>query len=238
MIHVSLDSVRRMDLLKVQCDRCPAVFERRKRDLLHSRSVFGMDVCRSCGAQLSAATKPQCTKAGWDSLKREHHGSVMKSSVRFYEGIRCRASISGPANPMAGKTASPETRDKMRQARLGKIGYRATAWKGGRVRFLQRVRKMLETRFRWYSRVIERERGICQVCGCPGNEGHHREPIAVIVAELLKHAPIMVEDEALEWLMTQERLINTDLSNGKCVCRPCHKLEHLNWGSHEPTTKG
>lgn len=234
---VALENAKYHDILDVECDACSTIYKRRKRDVLKSRAIFDKDVCRSCAATIASKSKPQCSSEGWSAAKRQTHGAIMRESPAYREGLARRPSVSGSSNPMFGKRASDQTRAKMRQSRLGKLGPNATAWRGGRTRFLARLRRLLETRYRWYSRVVDRANHSCERCGGPGKEGHHLKPIGEIVPKLLKGRNFSTDEEALEWLLTQETLVDADLSNGICVCRPCHKNEHLNWGSHEPQTR-
>lgn len=236
-ILLDLNLVKYHDIIEVTCDDCASSFSRRKRDIMKSRAIFGEDVCRSCAAKIKSKVKPQCSPSGWSAEKRAEHGLSVKSSEAYYAGIASRPTVVGVNNPMYGKKVSQETRAKMRASRIGKTGRNATAWRSGTTRLIPRIRRVLETRFRWYTRVIEREGGICQVCFGPGNEGHHIVPLGQLVPTLLMQISVQPGEDPIEWLLSQDSIADHALTNGKCVCRPCHKLEHLNWGSHEPKTR-
>jgi hypothetical protein len=219
------------DKIEVKCVICGNLF-------YVAQSTFrryyknGNYLCQSCAAKRSP--KPQNTKDYWDEKRCEQHGNLIKASERYYEGIKNRDN-SGSNNPMFGKKASIETRKLMSKSRTGKLGPNATAWKGGKQSLICRVKKIIHTRFNWYSKVYKRDNWTCQYCGSQKNlDAHHIVPVSVLIPMLIKDKAFISVEAKIEWLVSQPEIADLELRNGVTLCRTCHKRVHINWGSHKP----
>ena len=229
----SLDDVAGINKVFISCDVCGVQKWRRKRDILYTRkNNDGSDLCVSCSAKKRVDKSPQCSSHYWTEEKRKEHGGRVRSSQEYYNGIKTRDQH-GPKNGMYGKIHSKNTKMKMSKVRTGKIGPNATAWKGGKQRLTLRVKKCIETRFQWFSRIKTRDVS-CQKCGEKKHlDCHHIVPISKIIKKLLKNTTMKTDNEKLEWLLTQPEISDINLENGILLCRTCHKKEHLKWGSHD-----
>ena len=124
----------------------------------------------------------------------------------------------GKGNPMWGKKQSPETKEKIRQSKLGKklpIQHRISMgkkrrngnhhkWKGGLTEYLNRVRGRIEIKL-WRESVLGKAKRICKKCGIKNK---------VMVAHHIKSFNIYPE-------------LRTTLNNGQCLCRSCHTKLHI-----------
>lgn len=222
--------------LPVRCDECGFVFERTKKLVITGRKRWANDFCHACTARFGAAKRPQNSSTFWaDDDRKAMHSQAMIDSPAYRAAILARDQ-SGYSNGMFGKNHTEETRRKMSVARTGKLGENATAWKGGSNSVVRRVKKCLQTRHRWFSRIFERDGSVCRRCGEKGKDAHHIEPIACIVRRLSADQQFETTDHQVEWLLEQPEIIDVGLLNGECLCRPCHRLAHPNWGSHVPVT--
>lgn len=100
------------------------------------------------------------------------------------------------------RNSSEETREKLRQARIGlHVGPKSPCWKGG-VRYRDPERYTGES-LRWTAAVKERDGWKCVECGSTDNlETHHIK----------------------RWVDHPE--LRFDLDNGVTLCNSCHKREH------------
>lgn len=162
---------------------------------------------------------------------------AVKSSEKYYAALQQRKVLSGVQNPMYGKQHSAATKKKMSEVRKGKLGPNATAWKGGKLSITRRVKGIIHTRYNWYKKVYERDNFCCQQCGSKKKlDAHHIEPIYKIIKMLLATCNLCFEtnEDKIEWLANQPKIIDSELKNGITLCRKCHKQEHgKKWGSHE-----
>jgi hypothetical protein len=219
--------------IEVQCSVCNTSKSIQKIAFSRSKKKNnGLYVCRSCKAKNSLDKKPQCNKNYWTETKRALHGESIKLSEKYHHAISHRE-LSGKNNPMYGKHHTKITKKKMSQARIGKIGINATAWKGGKLSLTCRVKGIIHTRYNWYKRVYQRDNFCCVDCKSKRKlDAHHIKPVWKIIKELLIGKNFATEEEKLEWLVSQPDLKDEELKNGQTLCRDCHKKHHKNWGSH------
>ena len=121
-----------------------------------------------------------------------------------------------------GKVFSEETKEKMRQAKLGKKatpetrkklsaahkGVKSYLWRGGVTMENRQLRGQVEYRL-WREAVFARDNWTCQFCGVRGTklQADHIKPLA---------------------LYPELRLA---LDNGRTLCKPCH-LTTDTWGAN------
>lgn len=105
----------------------------------------------------------------------------------------------GRPSPMKGRTVSPETKAKQREAKLGIRGPDHWNWRGG-LRS-ERKRAMARDEYQtWRRQVFERDNFTCQMCGDRGATLH--------------------ADHIQPWAQHPE--LRFELSNGRALCVPCH----------------
>lgn len=226
MILADLTHVKITDKIDIQCDKCGNIFTRTlKNHNQRKKRHGGSDICNTCSKSAGAAKRPQ---------NSSEFLAKIRQSPEYYEGIANRPSIEGENNPNWGKTASAETRAKMSKSRTGKIGERATAWKGGKTSFNHRIKTALQRRYRWFHRVIDRD-GCCTKRGANKQlDAHHIYPIAGIIKQITEDVIFHSDEDKFDYVINHPLIVDNDLTNGVCLCRSCHKLTHSNWGSHEP----
>lgn len=236
MIDIPLKSLSQLEKTTVCCDDCFSKFQRTRKNIRVNRMKFGRDLCTKCANQVASKKRPQCSPEYWNTPERKNqHSEALKNSIAHSES-RKTLNLSGERNGMFGKKHRPESRAKMSKSRIGKVGSKATAWKGGRQSLNRRVKQSLQRKNQWFSRIIERDK----ICSCGSNgklDAHHIKPISTIIRELLQKHNISIRDasdETFLWLIQQPEILNDDLTNGIAVCRPCHRKIHHNWGSHRP----
>lgn len=214
----------------IACDGCG-----RKYDslLISAKRAFrrrGAHWCMSCVAK--ANPKPQNTKGFWTEQKRKSHGAIVRGSESYHKAIACRDQR-GTKNGMFGKQHSAATKQKMSKARTGKTGPNATAWKGGKLSIVCRVKGILHTRLNWYARVYQRDGWKCTECSSTKRiDAHHKKPIVELVSELTVGKTFDSDESKIEWLVSQREIADPNLENGVTLCRVCHKKVHKCWGSH------
>lgn len=226
-------NTKNTDVVECECDLCgkhkTQLLLTAKRNIAKNAGVY---ICLGCKCR--ATPKPQNTKEHWiDPDRKKRHSESIRSSDAYYEGIANRPSTKGELNNNWGKIASVETRAKMSKSRTGKIGPNATAWKGGRTSFTARIKTAIQRRYKWFHRVIDRD-GCCVKCGAIKElDAHHINPVAVILKNIIGLLDC-TNPETFNIAITHPLIVDKDLVNGVTLCRSCHKIEHLNWGSHEP----
>jgi len=116
-----------------------------------------------------------------------------------------------------GMKISEITKQKMSLAKLGRIGKKASNWKGGITLLGQQIRNSFEYR-QWRSDIYTRDNYTCQECGQIGRElnAHHIITFSII----FKNNQIKTLEQALNC----EELWN--INNGITLCKKCHKLIH------------
>ena len=121
----------------------------------------------------------------------------------------CSRSCSGKLRPapMLGKKMSTETKEKMRQAKLGITGEAHWNYKGYNNRTERQIAMSQDAYKQWRKSVFERDNYMCQGCGIRGGylEADHIQP----------------------WVLFPEQRYQVD--NGQTLCRPCHMLTPT-WG--------
>jgi hypothetical protein len=226
----TFDDIRVNQKVDFQCDECEATFTRTKKLALVGRRQWQKDLCRSCAARNASIGRAQNTSAFWDQDRKRVHGETMKQSDAYYDAIRHRDQT-GERNGMYGKTHTPETKTKMSRSRTGKLGENATAWKGGHQSVAKRVKRALQRRHQWFTRVLARANHQCELCGEKALDAHHLEPIITIIRRVCEIVAFENDDAKVEWLMSLPEIVDHDLKNGQALCRGCHQKAHTNWGS-------
>jgi transposase len=110
---------------------------------------------------------------------------------------------SKPRNQHKGKTFSAQARQRMSEAKRGRLqGEENPNWRGGLVNPNTRLRASYLSK-EWSKQVRERDSGKCVECGATGRlHAHHVKP--------WKHHPEL----------------RFDVSNGVTLCPPCHQKAH------------
>jgi len=225
-----------IEYLDCECDMCGKEFNRTLKSIRASRKrrSSDKDYCQSCSYKITI--KPQQTKEYWTEEKRKEHSNIMKNSLKYQESIKGRK-LFGAKNGMYGKKHSVITLKKMSNSRKYKIGENATAWKGGKLSLVKRVKGYIHRKYNWYKRIYIRDNFKCVECNSNKKiEAHHIIPIVKLVKILLEKADkeniiFKNDDEKLLWLIEQPEIIDKNLENGITLCRECHKEKHNNWGS-------
>lgn len=234
MIKDDISKLKVITVISVECDSCGNIFNRTIRRVMSTRLKYeNRDICRSCSAKLSISKKPQCSKDYWSSEEvKSKHSTAIKNSELYHSGIQNREDIFGEKNPMYGKSHSIETITKMSISRTGKLGENATAWKGGKLTITRMV-KGFQYRNGWYSKIYERDSYKCIKCKSNNKiEAHHITPVKYIVNQ--HKYKFSDKIEFYEFLIRLDIIIDENLENGITLCRECHKMEHSNFGSHNP----
>lgn len=223
MILTDTFNLKLSDYIIIRCDRCASTFTRTIKNHNQRRKATVDDVCNDCSRRIGAAKRPQNS--------RTFLAQIVASDA-YRQGILNRPSIKGENNPQWGKSPSADTRAKMSRSRTGKIGIKATAWKGGKLSLTQRIKTAIQRRYKWFHRVIDRD-GHCINCGATTQlDAHHKVPVKQLIRTILT-TPANT-DENFTQVITHPLIVDEHLTNGVTLCRQCHKQEHKNWGSHEP----
>jgi hypothetical protein len=231
------------DKVLVSCDICSQKWSllliSAKRSIKKNK---GKHVCQSCKAKM--LIRPQNKKEYWTEEKRKTHGKLMFGNGNYRKSLLTRRKLIGEDNPMFGKEHSIETKRKMSNSRKGKIGINATAWKGGKLSLVRRIKEWAHLEHKWYYRCYERDYFKCRKCGAKKVGGnkidiHHIEPMAKLIKRLISSSGLtfLNDDEKYLWLKKQPEIVDKDLNNGITLCRACHNRAHANWGSHYPESK-
>lgn len=115
-----------------------------------------------------------------------------------------------------GKKHSEETKDKMRKAKLGKVGEEANGWKGGLSR--DKHSGGCPKYKKWRLDVFKRDDYTCQGGGCDEPRGCYLE------AHHIK-----------SWVNYPE--LRYEITNGMALCKECHKLTDNFCGKGRKTLK-
>ena len=250
----NIENLKNYDKVSIKCDICP--FEDRILLISSIRNIktHGFYSCKKCASKKAAKSRLQNSKEYWTEEKRIEHGKIIADSEKYRESIKL-SDLTGEKNPMFGKTHSEKTKTQMAKSRTGKIQSkytiekRANTIKEKREADIQSGKKTIKSVnymvkyhinsvYRWTFRVLERDSFKCTECGSSENlDAHHKTPFSKIIKELLLNIKFDTDLEKYNFLIGQEKLIDINLHNGICLCRPCHKQVHLNWGSHDAKTK-
>lgn len=220
-------SKKQLERIAVACNCCK-VFR------TIARGTYQQAIKRN-GFYRCAKCSPQRTKEFWkDPDRKLSHSNSIKSSEAYYDSLSDRnKKLSGENNGMFGKKHSAVTISKMSKSRTGKVGEKATAWKGGKTSFNKRVKALIELRYQWFSRVIKRDNHQCRQCDSNNNlDAHHIEPVVKILKRITENLIFKTEIEKIEFVMKHPDIKDDELLNGITLCRPCHKKAHSKWGSH------
>ena len=218
------------EMVSLFCDECEQEFELLyKSAKKNEKKNNGKHICSKCkGIPL----KPQNQVDYWTKGKRQKISSSLKASKKYQSSILHR-DTSGKNNGMYGKKLSDESKKKMSLSRTGKTGSNATAWKGGKSSLTKRVKGIIHRQYHWYESVFRRDGWKCTQCGSSKElDAHHVEPMVGIIKRLCENKCFNSKDVKFEWLIQQPDVIDSELKNGKTLCRSCHKKTHQNWGSH------
>lgn len=135
------------------------------------------------------------------SCGRKSNPPKSGNSGSFKSGMR--PWNAGLAGYMAGRKASPETRAKQSAALMGE---NAPNWKGGISPVNERERKR-RAYYHWRKSVFERDNYTCQHCGNRSSKGNRVRLHADHIKPFASYPELRLE-----------------LSNGRTLCVPCHKL--------------
>lgn len=105
-----------------------------------------------------------------------------------------------------------------------KIGSKNPAWLGGRGSLSGSIRG-LEESVSWRTKVFERDKYTCRICGENGSiEAHHIKPFRTIFSEFLtfykQFSPI--EDKEILVRLSLSYSPFWDINNGITLCKDCH----------------
>jgi hypothetical protein len=220
-------SKKQLEKIDVKCDIC-------QQWRIIVRGSYEQNIKRN-GFYRCSKCSPQRNKEFWnDPVKKSSHSKSVKSSTAYYKSLPKRnKKLSGKNNGMFGKHHTPEAKQKMSKSRKGKVGTKATAWKGGKTSFTQRIKKLIQTRYGWFTNVLKRDDLKCCWCGCTHNlDAHHIEPIVKIIKRITEGVLFENEDLKIEFVIKHPDIEDINLVNGITLCRSCHKRAHKNWGSH------
>ncbi len=116
-----------------------------------------------------------------------------------YKHCSISCGMKGKPSNHKGHKASPETREKQRQAKLGIVGEAHWNWRGGK-RSERKKAMARDPYIQWRKAVFERDNFTCQSCGVKGAHMH--------------------ADHIKSWADHPE--CRYDVANGRALCVPCH----------------
>jgi hypothetical protein len=217
---------------KGQQEKIEVVCEICKTPRVVCRGTYQQGIKRN-GFYRCPSCAPQRNKEFWlDPVRKTLHSKAVKSS-EIYTAAIARRDQSGEKNGMFGKIHSDLAISKMSKSRTGKVGKNATAWKGGKTSFTQRIKGLIEARYGWFSRVFQRDNYKCMWCGSKDQlDAHHMEPVVQIIERLIEGLSFETDEAKLEFVINHSDIQDQELKNGITLCRSCHKKAHNNWGSH------
>ena len=218
-------SKSQLEKIEVLCEIC-------KQTKTVTRGTYQQGIKRN-GFYRCSKCSPQRNKQFWEDPNRKLiHSNSIKSSSLYYDSLSKR-DISGQNNGMFGKKHKPASIEKMSKSRFGKIGENATAWKGGKTSFTQRIKKLIQTRYNWFTKIIIRDNYKCVWCGDTNDlDAHHINPIVKIIKKITENIIFENDDLKIEYVINHPEIKDSNLENGITLCRSCHKKAHKNWGSH------
>lgn len=121
------------------------------------------------------------------------------------------------------KKMSVETRQKMREAKLGKTGPSSNNWNGGMTPLYSRIRNHHKLR-QWRSDVFTRDKFSCVNCGDSKGGNLNADHIIPFIAIMRAYSISCLEDA-----LACEKL--WDINNGRTLCIGCHKKTDT-YGNH------
>jgi hypothetical protein len=238
------------DIVEFICDRCKDINITTLKNIRCKRKKIGFDVCKKCAYIEGASKRPQNTIEYWKTAEiKENHSKSIKQSEIYRESILFHSEkFKGENNPMFGKEHSNSSKEKMSKTREGKkqssetIEKRTLTIKNiNRLKLSKKdfiyvnkqIRTYIHCEIKWYKRVYERDNYRCKYCNSNEKlDAHHIIPLSRIIKELTKDKEFKTELEKYNYLITEPKIVDTNLENGITLCRKCHKEVHKNWGSH------
>jgi len=157
------------------------------------------------------------------SIKRNKKGRFIKGNKFTPEIIEKMSNAKiGSANHIIPH--SEETKDKIRQSRIGKnIGIKNYMWKGGISKIDKLCRGLTEYK-QWRSDVFTRDNWICRTCGVTN---------CYITAHHIKSfSKIIKENNIIDISQARECKELWNISNGVTLCEECHALTDNYRGKH------
>jgi hypothetical protein len=226
-VHWSLlkKSSHRRSKIKVICDGCDNIIEKRLQDLnVDSNEHF----CRSCGKK--GDKNPIFGLFGELNPKYGTKVPSVTGENNPAKRLEVREKISksnkGRPSSMLGKSHSKETIDKIKKSNTGKkhteltidkikesrkkqVGDKCPGWKGGITPHVIRLRNSEEYQV-WRSSVFNRDQYKCRVCNESGIlNAHHIIGVSVDISLIF------------------------DTNNGITLCKKCHLDFHSKYGMKE-----
>ena len=148
--------------------------------------------------------------------------SIWNKGKPFSESTRKKMSLNNVGTK--GMKLSLETKMKMSLGRRGKDNGN---WKGG-ISSLSNLIRSTQNYDNCRFSVFKRDNFTCQSCGHKqGNiEADHIKPFCIILSEFLniysQFSPVEDKETLLRLAETYEPF--WDISNGRTLCKPCHKM--------------
>jgi hypothetical protein len=239
------------DTVEFICDRCEDVNTTTLKNVRSKRKKFGLDICTKCAYIEGASKRPQNTVEYWknDKIKENHSKSIKQSEIYRESIIGHSEKFKGENNPMFGRKHTDLSKDKMSKTRKDKKQSSETVEKRAKtikhinnlkrsekdfININKQIRTYIHCEIKWYKRIYERDNYRCRHCNSNEKlDAHHIVPLSRIIKELVKNKEFKTELEKYNYLITEPRILDTNLENGIALCRKCHKEVHRNWGSHK-----
>lgn len=249
MILSDISSIKVINFIEVQCDKCPILFSRTLKNVRASRKRHNnLDLCLECANKKAANGRIQNTKEFWNNEKiKERHSQILKNSQIFQDAIKS-LDRKGISNPMFNKTHSKKTKDQMSLSQIGKkqsqqtIDNRKNTFaekreeklkKNGYLNLNKEIRWHIHKTINWYKRIYDRDGYKCVKCGTPGKlDAHHIKSLNSLITELTINKIFETELDKYKFLIRCPEILDENLKNGITLCRKCHRKIH-NWGSHK-----
>jgi hypothetical protein len=209
--------------IKVKCDDCDIIFDRRIRDLDINNPIHFCKKCIHKGDRgpiygLYGENNPNFGQ------KRDSVAGDKNPAKRIEVREKISKSLKGKPGHMLGKSHKPETKEKIKKSNLGKkrsittinkikekrklqIGEKCPGWKGGITPFIVKARNNQDY-FNWRKTIFERDNFTCQICKIKGKflHGHH-------IVGVYERFDLIYE-----------------VDNGITLCKDCHIDFHNKYG--------
>ena len=109
-----------------------------------------------------------------------------------------------------------------------KIGKNSPNYKDGRTKLVDAIRRNTDY-YKWRTACFNRDNYTCQMCNVKGGylEVDHIKQLSIIISEFLaKYSQFStIEDKETLLRLAQTYVEFWDLSNGRTLCKECHKLK-------------
>jgi len=171
--------------------------------------------CKICGKIISSRNSYFCRECYKINCGGKNHYNFGKHRLKETKIKLSKANI--------GRVLKEETKIKMSESRRGA---KNPSWIDGRTPLTSLIRGLLEYT-NWKIAIFKRDNRICQKCGekVTNIEAHHIKQFSIIFSEFLKEydqfSPIEDKETLLRLATKYEPF--WDLSNGKTLCKDCHK---------------